>query len=106
MKKEEKGKSIHSIERKQLQSFIGQYFHTFEVNGPVKYQGRIIADAGYGYFLCELYSWLDGQSGNSQLFHIDKMTDWAFYPTSEQMNYRYDVSVRHIKPRDLKALVG
>lgn len=88
------------------QTFIGQYFHTFEVNGPVKYQGRVVAEAGHGYYLCELYSWMDGQSANSQLFHIDKMAEWSFYPTAEQMNYRYEVSVRHIEPRDLKMLVS
>lgn len=84
----------------QRQSFLGQYFHTFAPNGPVKYQGRIIADAGQGYFLCELYSWVDGDSGNSQIFHIDKMKDWSFYPTSEQMNYQYETRLRHIKAKN------
>ena len=109
MRKENKSECIKSLPVIQTQWFIGQYFHTFSDDGSVKYQGRILNDAGYGYFLCELYSWMDGQSGNSQIFHIDKMKDWHFYPTAEQMNYRYEVSLKHIKPRDivkdLKALV-
>jgi len=89
------------MKEKTNQTFTGQYFHTFtDVPGyPVKYQGRVLADAGGGYFLCELYSWLDGQSGNSRLFHLSTMKDWFFYPTAKQMNYVWETSLKHRKEK-------
>jgi len=94
-----KTKAVELKQAGESQAFIGQHFHNFASSGEVKNQGRVLADAGYGYFLCELYSWIDGQSGNSQIFHIQNMEHWHFYPTAEQMNYRWEVSLKHIKPR-------
>jgi hypothetical protein len=56
----------------------GKYFHSFK-DGRLHWQGRVLHSMREGYYLVQLYSWLDGRPTNQQLVAYDSMLDWHFY---------------------------
>lgn len=71
---------------------VGKTFHTTydEHMQVVKCQGSIVACLDGGFFLCELFSWIDGCSTHMQIYHISEMGSWRFYNDREQMNDWYE----------------
>jgi hypothetical protein len=73
-------------------SLVGSFFHSTATPG---WQGCVVAEPVPGRYLCELFSWLAGDSTQQVLVSIDEMRDWAFYDTAEWMQTAYDLSVRN-----------
>lgn len=68
----------------------GWWFHSFEDNGRVKWQGSIEEELCDGWYLVQLYSWLAGDPSCCKVVHISAMAGWSFYRTSELMNDAYE----------------
>ena len=69
---------------------IGKWFHSFEEDGRVKWQGRIVSAQAEGLFLIQLYSWISGSPHDQKLIHIKDMVSWVFYEDSEDMICAYE----------------
>ena len=79
----------------ETQKFIGQYFHTYELDDAtgqleVNYQGCIEGKVTDEVYICQLFSFIDGSETNSIVVRVDNMKDWRFYKTKEDMNEYYD----------------
>lgn len=71
---------------------VGKWFHTFDENGKVEYQGEICDSIARkpGYYLVELYEWISGGPSCYKVVHIDNMDGWSFYDSADHMNRCYD----------------
>ena len=67
---------------------LGRYFHTFDDDGEIAYQGRIIRRFRGGWFEVQFYSALNGSPTTTDTIHKDVMQAprWKFYDFAEQMN--------------------
>ncbi len=52
-------------------------------SGNTRYHGQVLREVGPGYFLCRLYSWLDGMPSDMIVAHIATMVEWRFFDTVE-----------------------
>jgi hypothetical protein len=67
----------------------GKFFHSVE-DGCVKWQGRILGSPSPGYYLVQLFEWLMGGPSNQQIIPFEKMRDWYFYDSSEELKYSWE----------------
>jgi hypothetical protein len=67
----------------------GKFFHSFE-EGRVQWQGCVLGSPSPGYYLVQLFSWLSGEQTNQQIVPFEKMTDWYFYDSSEELKYSWE----------------
>lgn len=78
------------IKEPKQHPLVEKYFHTFNDEREVIYQGRIINELGDGYFLTQLYEWFFGDSSCQRIFHISEMNNWQLYENQESMKYFYE----------------
>jgi hypothetical protein len=72
-------------------SLVGSFFHGDVERG---WQGCVVAEPAPGVYLLELFEWFMGSSSAQQLVHIEEMTGWRFYDTTEWMNSAYEHGVK------------
>lgn len=78
----------------KVQKLVGQYFHTYKYNQKtnqleIENQGCIEGKVTEEYYICQLFSFMDGSATNSKLVHIEDMKDWRLYKTNTLMNEKY-----------------
>jgi hypothetical protein len=71
-------------------SLIGKYFHSFQGDGQVKWQGRVVACITDEAYLVQLSEWLSGEESNLRLVKLEEMLGWDFYQTREDMKETYE----------------
>jgi len=59
---------------------IGKWFHSFDSEGEIKWQGRILAKPD-GMYLVQLYDWMIAPRD---------MAGWRFYDTAEEMREAWE----------------
>lgn len=79
----------------KVQKLVGQYFHTYEFSKrtnqlEIVNQGCIEGKVTDEYYICQLFSFMDGSTTNSKLVHIKDMKDWRLYKTNTLMNEKYE----------------
>lgn len=74
-------------------SLIGSYFHTFDGEGKLYWQGAVVAEPHPGLYLIELFEWIVGGSHVQRLVRVEDMMDWHFYDTAEWMNNKYEYEI-------------
>ena len=62
---------------------VNKFFHIME-GKHVKYQGRIIGYIGSGYYLIQLYDFIDGNPSYKKIANCEKMIDWIFHETEDE----------------------
>ena len=80
----------------KTQKLVGQYFHTYKYNNEtnqleIENQGCVEGKVTDEYYICQLFSFIDGSETNSKLVHIKDMKDWKFYKTNTLMNEKYGI---------------
>lgn len=78
----------------------GKFFHTFDEDGYVKYQGQIIDLVGEDIAIVLYFEWITGSQTHHQAVWVSDIVDggWALYNTNEAMREAYDlhlVKARH-----------
>lgn len=74
----------------QPDTLRGKFFHSFDQDAMVEWQGQVLGPSLGGYYLVQLFSWAMGENSNCALVHFSEMTDWYFYQDQESMRYSYD----------------
>jgi hypothetical protein len=74
---------------------LGKFFHSFDSEGNVSWQGQIREQVEPGWYLVWLFEWLTGMDYTLCLVRLDEMLEWAFYDDAEEMKYAY----QHDRPR-------
>ena len=75
--------------KKNKNSLIGKWFHSFGKSGRFKLQGQILSAKSDNYYLIQLYCWVYGHPTEQKLIPFSEMADWIFYETSEEMTAAY-----------------
>jgi hypothetical protein len=70
-------------------SLVGQCFHSIN-NGTIEWQGMVIGNPEPGWYLVQLYEWLQGAPNVQRLVRFESMQDWFFYDDHEQLIYSYE----------------
>jgi hypothetical protein len=68
----------------------GQFFHSLGSDGQIHWQGYIVGSPEPGWYLAQLYSWLDGEPHLRRLVPLSEMKDWLFYGSAEAMSFSYE----------------
>lgn len=68
----------------------GHYFHSFNKDGFVEWQGKVVSNPEPSIYLVQLYEWLVGVESCRKLVNIQDMIQWNFYETAEEMNNYYN----------------
>jgi hypothetical protein len=79
----------------KTQKLVGQYFHAYEYSNLTKQlevvnQGCVEGKVTEEYYICQIFSFLDGSETNSKLVHVRDMKDWKFYKSNALMNEKYE----------------
>jgi hypothetical protein len=70
---------------------LGRFFHSINKDdNQVKWQGVVIGNPEPGWYLVQLFGWLDGSPCDQQLMRIEDFSGWLFYDDSETMRFSYD----------------
>ena len=67
-------------------SLLGRYFHGVE-NEKIGWQGVIVGNPEPGWYLVQLFSWLDGSPNVQRLIQFESMREWLFYDDFETMEF-------------------
>lgn len=81
----------------QPPTFEGMFFLTFNEEGFVRHQGRIVRELPHGHYLVQHFEWMVGDENGFAVVPISEMVTWRFYDdadwwrdeaTSESQRYR------------------
>lgn len=85
MKEKQNNGITHSV-------FVGRLFHSV-VGGKIGWQGVVTDNPEPGWYLVQLFGWMDGTPNVQRLMRIEDMREWLFYDDVEMMNFSYDHGV-------------
>ena len=71
----------------------GQFFHTFDDEGCLEFQGQIIGSPEAGLYLCQLFSAITGEPTRQILTRVKEMAGWRFYASAEKWRLAYDAHI-------------
>jgi hypothetical protein len=74
---------------------IGKHFHSFDTEGYVAWQGRIVGNPEPGWYLVQLYEWLLGEESIQKLVRIEDMAAWDLYESHDDMAFAYNERPKH-----------
>ena len=70
-------------------ALIGQWFHSFNSDGRLRWQGQVLSAVKGDKFLVQLYEWVTGCENDRRIVAADAMTGWSFYAKNEDMRTGY-----------------
>jgi hypothetical protein len=85
-----RGKFMKNKQTQKPEALVGQYFHSIEDNGTLKWQGVVIGNPEPGWYLLQLFEWLAGEPNVRRLIRIEALGNWLFYQSGEAMVHSYE----------------
>ena len=73
-------------------SLLDRYFHSVE-NEKIGWQGVIVGNPEPGWYLVQLFGWLDGSPNVQRLIKFESMREWLFYDDFEMMEFSIEYGV-------------
>lgn len=89
------------VEENYKLGLVGKYFHSFNKNGTVCWQGYIKQYIGDDYFLIHIYKSLDDVGYKIKIIKFSDMINFEFYDSSEEMIIIYKHKLKFIKPQEV-----
>ncbi|MFC2018437.1 hypothetical protein ACFLU4_00560 [Chloroflexota bacterium] len=76
-------------------TFKGKFFHTFDEEGYVKYQGEILDLIGDDIAVVLYYEWFAGSPTIQKAVWVSDIIDdgWALYGSREEMTQVYEIGL-------------
>jgi hypothetical protein len=91
--------------KKTRHPLVGKWFHSFDAEGYVEWQGHVVSVVGDGIFLVQLYEWIAGMPGDQKVVPLAHMAQWTFYEDAEDMQRAYtDFHERRAEMRVARAV--
>lgn len=72
---------------KKPEGYVGLYFHTFNEDGSIQYQGQVDYQLPDGRLICQLFEWFMGNPNNQETFDLEQTKKWQFYTTEEHWTF-------------------
>lgn len=72
-------------------ALVGRFFHTMAETGATFNQGCVLAYLGDGYYLVQLFSWVDGAPTTQHIFNVSAMLPavFRFFSCKQDMTAYY-----------------
>ncbi len=77
-------------ESKGLKTIVGLFFHSYNPDGEIEWQGQVIGTQAGGYLIVTLFDWICGMNLTCKMIPLSLGEQWTFYKTSEEMKSAYD----------------
>lgn len=61
------------------------WFHSFNEDGSLKWQGQIVQELSNDQYLVQLYSWTMGEPSTKHIISLSDMKSWTFFNSNEEM---------------------
>ena len=72
-------------------ALAGHFFHSLTVEDEqLEWQGYVLGRVEPGVYLVQLFEWLMGEPNVRRLVRVERMQNWLFYETADQMAYSHD----------------
>jgi hypothetical protein len=68
---------------------IGKWFHTFNEDGVIVWQGQVLKRVDANTYMVQLYDWLIGAPSDRFTIHAREMANWKFYYSDDDMRDYY-----------------
>jgi hypothetical protein len=69
---------------------VGLYFHTFLKDNEIQWQGIVVGNPQPGWYLVQLFEWLNGTDSNIKLVMMEDMLHWQFYADKAGFDLGYE----------------
>lgn len=81
---------------------IDQYFHSFDANDEIQWQGQVLHLIKPGIYLCQMYDWLVGMPSSQELITAEQMVagKFRFYFDVDYWRNQANIPMRRIKCDD------
>lgn len=79
-----------AIKNGEISPLEGKFFHSFDEDNKLNWQGRVLHSMPDEYFLIQLYSWLDGRPTAQRIISFKDMINWIFYASKEEWGWAAD----------------
>lgn len=66
-------------------AIVGSFFHTFDSDQAIQFQGHVLESLAAGVYFVEFFSWLDGRPTTRSVVRLDAMETWQFYADGDEM---------------------
>lgn len=83
-------KAEKEMRAKTTEQLVGSFFHTFNDEKLVEWQGVVLSSPEPGIYLVQLFEWLGGDASCRKLVRIESMLAWDFYESADAMTFAYD----------------
>lgn len=92
---------MNNIEENFKTALVGKYFHSFNKDNLVVWQGVVKWYVGSDYYLVDIFEWITGNDYKTKLIKLSEMKCFEFYDNAEDMKstYEYKLKFRHEKKR-------
>jgi hypothetical protein len=86
----------------QWTTLKGKFFHTFDEDGYVEYQGQIVDLVGDDIAIVLYFSWLTGSPTYHQAVWVSDIVDggWALYNTTTAWREACDTNLVKTRPKE------
>ena len=85
---------------KKIDRYVGKFFHTFDENGDIEYQGLVLSELPNDQLNCLMFEWFTGVPSGEKTFDLENTLGWKFYKTCEEWNSYADLNENQIKSYD------
>jgi len=68
---------------------IGKYFHSFDENGRIKWQGQIIGHIAPSAYVVQLFEWIAGFESIQKVVDVNDLYGWVIYESDDDMRRAY-----------------
>ena len=79
------------------------YFHTFDEDGLVKFQGKVIEQIGHNHFVCVYFGSMTGYPTHKKIHTMQSMLGWEFFNDIEEKHKQYDEHMEKHKNKKERA---
>lgn len=73
-----------------MSNLVGKRFHSYHMNGDVKWQGEVIEKIDAERYKVVLFSWITRCENGFETVSTSDMSDWTYYDTDQEMRDAYD----------------
>ncbi len=89
-------------------SLVGKFFHSFDKDHYVHWQGQVEAMVTDGVYMVGLFSWLHGAWSHREMVTLQQMVDerWHWYETADDMREAHQYAYGGVLDRPLPEMNG
>lgn len=86
----------------KVSKLLDCWFHTFDEDGLVKLQGKVIEQIGHNHFVCVYFSSMTGEPTHKKIHPMQSMLGWDFFDDIEDKHKQFNEHMEQRKNKQEK----